>query len=335
MAVLLVAGSLTVGTGLPAVAQDPDAIVFEYRSTDSSQAGTITIREIAEDFVGFAADDPPGPGQRYVALAVRFAASPDMPFDSEPSGMRLQDVAGFMYAPAAITLAAGAPSRVLEDQRLQPGDRATGLVAFEVPRDAVIDEILYVPTPPNDPAITYRPQTGATLLTILDTVPGEVPPLGTPVTDQSPDGALAGTVTVRGITDPFTPSVPIASPLSSGLAASPPASAAIGDDKRFVLVDVVFEAAPDRGFQSAPWFIVLHDTEGNQWGYQEDTVLPPDAVLGELLNRTLGPEDRSSGVVAFVVPRSAVIDQVVYEPPYARRRIPLADVRPAESTLTR
>ena len=34
--------------------------------------------------------------------------------------------------------------------------------------------------------------------------------------------------------------------------------------------------------------------------------------------------------LAFAVPSSAVIDQVLYEPPYAVRRIPLADLTTGE-----
>ena len=84
-------------------------------------------------------------------------------------------------------------------------------------------------------------------------------------------------MTIRGVTDPFTPFIP----------SSPgprPASPVPG--MRYVLVDVVFEAAEDKLFEAAPWYIVLHDTEGNQWGY-ETGLLPPDATTRELP----GPQD--------------------------------------------
>jgi hypothetical protein len=341
---LSLAAGLLGGTGLPAVAQDPVDIVYEYTSQDGTQAGSITIREITDPFTPTASVGSPlpsaagaspsaeaalPPDQRYVGLTVRFEAAQDKRLDAEPSNLRIEDAEGYVYLPTEIPRPPDALPPDLADQPLQPGDRVSGLVGFALPKEAVIDEILYSPTPPEDPTITYRPESGATLLTIMDTLPLEVPALGTPVSDTSPDGTLAGTVTVRGITDPFVPFVSVGSPAPDGAVASPPGDDPSRPDVRYVLVDVVFEAAPDKRFQAAPWFIVLHDKQGNQWGY-ETLALPPDASIGEVANRLLGPEDRISGVVGFAVPRSAVIDRVLYEPPYAVRRVPLAKVRPTE-----
>ncbi len=94
--------------------------------------------------------------------------------------------------------------------------------------------------------------------------------------------------------------------------------------QRYVLVDVVFEAAIDKPFRVAPQFIVLHDTDGNQYGHA-NVPLGTDATR-ELLEHTLSPDDRVSGVVGFAVPQDAVIDSVIYEPPYGVRRVALAQV---------
>ncbi len=333
----LLAVALLAGTGLRVLAKDaprgPDA-VLEYSTSDGTQAGTITVRQIEDPFTGFTPDDPPGPDQRYVELTVRFEAHSDKPFDAQPSRIVIQDSDGFIWGATDINRPADALPPSVSDQGLAPGDRVTGVIGYALPTDAVIDEILYSPQPAEDPTIQYRPETGARLLTILDQLPNEVPALGTPVSDVSPDGSAAGTLTVSGITDPFTPFVPQGSPApdapgTSLAPGSPSTGAALDPDLRYVLVDVVFEADPAKPFQSAPWFIVLHDTDGNQWGYTE-IALPPDAPTREVANRRMGPDDRISGVVGFAIPKDAVIDEVIYEPPYAARRIPIADLTVAK-----
>ena len=165
---LLLAGCTVLGYGLPTLAQDPTSdIALEYSSLDGMQSGTITIRDIADDFTGFTPDGPPGPDRRFLALTVRFEAAEDKPFDAEPSRVRIQDSAGFIYGPVDISRPPDALPLVVEDQLLQPGDRVSGLIGFELPKDAVIDEIQYSPTPVEDETIQYRPRSGASCSSCL------------------------------------------------------------------------------------------------------------------------------------------------------------------------
>ena len=300
---LLIALGLVGGVGAQAIGQDPSAGpgVLTYSSGDLTQAGTIMLRDIADPFTDFRADSPPGADQRYVLLTVRFQASDDKPFEAQPSRIVLQDDAGWIWAPTSINRPVDALPPDLVDQGLGPGDRVSGAVGYVVPKDAIIDEILYSPTPPDDQDVLYRPTTGARLLPLLDQHPSVPPAMGTAVSDVSPDGRLAGTITVRGLTDPYGP--PAAVPASVPASGNPsPVEGSAPAGQRYVLVDVVFEAAIDKPFQIGPQFIVLHDTDGNQYGHA-NVPLGRDATR-ELLEHTLSPDDRVSGVVGFVDPRN-------------------------------
>lgn len=327
---LLLAVGLAGGTSVNALAQDPTSgtqPTLEYTSPDGGAAGTITVRDLADPFTDFRPDSPPAPDQRYVLLIVRFQAADDKPFNAEASRIVLQDDSGSIWTPTPVNRPVDALPPDLVDQGLAPGDRVSGVIGYVLPKDAVIDEIFYSPTPPEDQDVLYRPTSGSRLLPLLDQHPNPVPALGTAVSDVSPEGRLAGQITVRGVTDPYAPVVAGSPPAGSPAAGGPPSPAGttLGADQRYVLVDVVFEAAIDKVFMAAPQFIVLHDSDGYQYGHAEVPLAPGDATR-ELKEHTLSPDDRVSGVVGFIVPADAVIDEVIYEPPYAVRRIALADL---------
>ena len=321
------------GSGLRVLAQDPTSVTgasLEYASPDGTAAGTITIRDVMDPFVDFAPDGQPGPDQRYVLLDVRFQAADDKPFDAQATRIVLQDDAGWIWSPTPISRPADALPPNLVAQGLGPRDRISGAIGYVVSKDAVIDEILFSPAPPEGQDVLYRPTSGSRLLPLMDQHPNVVPAVGTAVPDVSPDGRLVGQVTVLGVTDPYAPTVP--GPSAALPAAGSPVPAAgptLGPDERYVLVDVAFEAAVDKVFMAAPQFIVLHDTDGYQYGHADVPLAPADAAR-ELKEHTLSPDDRVSGVVGFVVPKDAVINEVIYEPPYAVRRVALADLTMAK-----
>ncbi len=102
---LALAFGIVAATGLPAVAEDPPTTPgsgIEYVSSDGSQVGTITVREVADPFVDFAPGASPALDQRYVSLTVRFEATGDKPFDAEPSRIFIQDGNGYIYGPTDI-----------------------------------------------------------------------------------------------------------------------------------------------------------------------------------------------------------------------------------------
>ena len=298
---LLIALGLVGGVGAQAIGQDPSAGpgVLTYSSGDLTQAGTIMLRDIADPFTDFRADSPPGADQRYVLLTVRFQAK-----------QAIRSAAVAHRAPGRRRLDLGTdidqpPGGRTPTRPCRPGPwprrpcvRRGRICRAQV---ATIDEILDSPTPPDDQDVLYRPTTGARLLPLLDQHPSVPPAMGTAVSDVSPDGRLAGTITVRGLTDPDGP--PAAVPASVPASGNPsPVEGSAPAGQRYVLVDVVFEAAIDKPFEIGPQFIVLHDTDGNQYGHAN--VPLAGTPREEPLEHTLSPDDRVSGVVGFGDPRN-------------------------------
>src|SRR4051812_20893799 len=92
------------------------------------------------------------------------------------------------------------------------------------------------------------------------------PAVGTDVPYADAAAGQAGTVTVRGIEDPFT----------AYREDSPPA-----DGQRYVLLSVAFEAAEDMPFEASASRILLQDTDGFLWA-AADVPRPSDATPKEL-----------------------------------------------------
>ncbi|MCY7419907.1 MAG: DUF4352 domain-containing protein, partial [Chloroflexi bacterium] len=186
----------------------------------------------------------------------------------------------------------------LESQELEAGDRVSGAINYIVPESAIIDEVL------------YQPSSGGRVITLVDQVPEVGPPLDTDVPYSDPAGALAGLVTVRAIEDPFT----------GFREDSPP-----GVGLRYVQLNVAFEAAEDKPFEAHPSHIVLQDTEGFLWAYASIS-RPPDAKPQDLESQELEAGDRVSGAINYIVPESAIIDEVLYQPSSGGRVITLVDL---------
>ena len=146
------------------------------------------------------------------------------------------------------------------------------------------------------------------------------PAVGTPVTYVDPEGIIRGEVTVREVVDPFTdhePSYP------------PP------EGMRYVYLVTTFQAAIDQPFDAQPWQVVLQDTDGYLYSYQNvprpecRTGEPPcaagDASIPDFQGQTMAPDNRISGAITFTVPATATLDRVVYQPA-SDRLIELADL---------
>lgn len=148
------------------------------------------------------------------------------------------------------------------------------------------------------PAIAQDPSTGPA----TPAEPGT--PVAVPYVDSA--GVTHGSVLVRAIEDPFT-----------GFdAGSPPP-----EGQRYVLLTVVFEAAPDQTFTADPYAILLQDTDGflrwNAWVPRPQPVTVPD-----FQSQTLAPGDRVSGAIGYVVPAASTLSSVLFAPEY-NRYIPL------------
>ncbi len=148
------------------------------------------------------------------------------------------------------------------------------------------------------------------------TLPIADPGIGvdTDVPYVDPEGALAGIVTVREVEDPFT----------GFREDGPPA-----EGSRFVQLTVAFEASEDMPFEAHPSHILLQDTDGFLWSYTTIS-RAPDAKPKELESQGLEAGDRVSGAIDFVIPASAVIDEVLYQPSSGGRLITVAGLSGTE-----
>ena len=286
-ATMLVAFGL-LSTSVSTMAQEPPTDVgtaVAVSDPTNSSAGFITIRKVEDPYTADAQGSPPPANWRYILLTVRFEAASDKPFQAGPWFILLQDTDGHLYEYADVPRPADALPPALRSQDLSAGDRVTGAVGFAVPTGAVIARVL------------YRSDSEQQLIPLLNEVPTSVPAVafGTAVPFADPAGDQAGFITVRGMEDPFTAYLP----------ANPPAA-----DQRYVLLEASFEAAEDKPFGADPGGVLLHDSNGFLWEHAE-VVRPPEAPT-DVQGQELSPGDRVSGPIGYVVPKSAVIDQIIY-----------------------
>jgi hypothetical protein len=133
-----------------------------------------------------------------------------------------------------------------------------------------------------------------------------------PVPFVDAEGNQLGTVTIRGLEDPFTDFDP----------ARPPA-----EGQRYALLTVTFQAAEDQAFSADPRQVQLRDTAGNIY---TQTTLPrtADAVMPDLASQALAPDDRISGVIGYVLPADATVGTIVYRGD-GSRLLPISEPAPS------
>jgi len=122
--------------------------------------------------------------------------------------------------------------------------------------------------------------------------------VGTAVPYVDTDGINHGTVTIKELDDPFT-----------GFDPSQPAEAG----SRYVEMIVVFESSDDQSFDVQPYYVVVRSTDGHLYS-QAYVPRPSDAKYPVLQGQTMGPGNKISGAVDFVLPADAKIADVWFEP---------------------
>jgi hypothetical protein len=137
------------------------------------------------------------------------------------------------------------------------------------------------------------------------------PGIGNAIPFTDSDGITYGSVTIKQLEDPFTGFDP-ASPAPDGM--------------RYVALTVAFESADDQTYDADPYGVLLQDTGGFTWTLQYIR-RPADAQIPDLQAQKMAPGNRVSGIIGFIIPTSAVIDQILYTPSYYRQ-IVLADLVP-------
>jgi hypothetical protein len=314
---LIAAACLAVAGVAPVMAQDvePEAPTTEQNAasapgspeesitfvdTEGVPRGTITVREMADPFTDFDPARPPPEGQRYLQLIVTFEAAEDQSFGADPAGVVLLDQDGYLHTPSWVPRPAGAMPPDVQSQTLSPYDRVSGSITYQVPADASVVRIL------------YRSES-TRLITV--SVPGHdgAPAVGEPRVVRGADRTELGTATVRALADPYLDFEPT----------RPPAEGA-----RYVLLTMVFEAAPDAALWADPSGLFVQDDTG-RLHYPSHVPRPAGELMQDLDRQPLSPEDRVSGMVGYQVPLGVAIERVLYSPEW-NRFLSLAEVEAAD-----
>jgi hypothetical protein len=165
--------------------------------------------------------------------------------------------------------------------------------------------------PAGSAAAPVSSETAATSVTV-GSVPGDtadVSTAGTETTYVDADGITRGTITLSDVADPFTEHHPDYPP---------------DPGTRYIMITIAFAASSDQTFEADSYDLLVRDTDGYLWG-RGSVTLPAETPIPELTAQSLAPGDRTSGVVGFVVPADAVIDELLYQPE-SGRLIVLADL---------
>ena len=126
----------------------------------------------------------------------------------------------------------------------------------------------------------------------------DAPLLGSPVSYIGADGVELGTITVTDVLDPFT-EFPEGSEPEPG--------------SKYVVVHLTFEGSLEGGFEVLYYRVWAHDTAGVLWepGFP---AVPDVYPVGELSSGEIGPGDRVSGYVGYVIPDDVSVDDVFFSP---------------------
>ena len=203
--------------------------------------------------------------------------------------MVLRATDGRLYQPSYVPRLPDDLSPDLQAQSLAPGNRVSGFIGYNVPADAVIDEVLYV-------------DSGYRAVPLADLVPDAGPAAGTPVDYVTDDGASHGQYTIS-VADPFVDIDP-AYPAEAG--------------SRYVGLDVVATNPGEVPFQVTPNYFYLRDAGGNLY-YPSNVYRPADTKLPLLEGQPLAAGDRISGFLGYVVPAEAPLVAVDLWPGSSRR----------------
>lgn len=285
VATLLVAG-LLVGASPIALAQDPAGAELPFLDDQGVTRGTIQVTELHDPFEDFDPTRPAAAGQRYVGLIAMFTAAADQTFDTNPYHIVARDTDGYLYTPSYVPRPADVIVPDLQSQTLAPSNRISGFVGYIVPADAVLQDVLYLPS-------SYR---SIPLVQIGDAAG---PPLGGPIPFTATDGSQA-TITLR-LADPVTGTV------------STPA-----EGMRYVGLNVVWENTGALVYDAQPTELYLRTAAGDLY-YLTGITREDVTVVPDLAAQPLAAGDRISGFVGYAVPTDATVVAVDYWPESGRR----------------
>jgi hypothetical protein len=285
-ALLVVQGLLVSAPGL-AVAQDaPAGAEVTFTGDDGVVHGTVQIKEFHDPFQDFDPGHPAEAGQRYVGLVAVYTAADDQTFDTNPYWIVVRDTNGYLYTPTYVPRPADVIIPDLQSQTLAPGNRISGFLGYTLPADAVVQDVLYLPS-------SYRS------IPLLQVGDASGPPLGSPVPFTATDGSQA-TITLQ-LTDP-----------AAGISSTP------AEGSRYVGLTAVFENTGSTVYDAQPNELYLRTATGDLYylvGVSREDV----STLPDLGSQTLAPGDRVTGFIAYQIPADATVVAVDYWPESGRR----------------
>jgi hypothetical protein len=287
VAALLLVQGLLVGAAPAVLAQD-EAAGPELPVVDDAGVthGVLQVKELHDPFQDFDPARPAAAGQRYVGLIAVFTAADDQTFDTTPYSIIARDTNGYLYTPTYVPRPADVIVPDLQSQTLAPGNRISGFVGYTLPADAVLQDVLYLPS--TDRAIP-----------LVEAATSAGPPLGSPVPFTATDGSQA-TITIQ-LVDPAT-----------GVTNTP------AEGMRFVGMTTAFENSGSTVYDANPGDLYLRTADGYLYyptgAYREDVTTLPD-----LQAQILAPGDRVSGWVGYTIPADATVVAVDYWPESGRR----------------
>ncbi len=286
VAALLMVAGLLMGASPGVLAQDPAGPEVQFLDDEGVARGIIQIVELHDPFEDSDPARPAAAGQRYVGLIGRFTAADDQTFDTNPYYIVARDTNGYLYTPSYVPRPADVIVPDLQSQTLAPGNRISGFIGYILPADAVLQDVLYLPS-------SYRS------IPLVQIGAAAGPPIGGSIPFTATDGSQA-TITLQ-VTDPVTGTV------------STPA-----EGMRYVGLDVVWENTGALVYDAQPTELYLRTADGDLYYptglTREDTTVVPD-----LAAQPLAPGDRISGFLGYSVPTDATVVAVDYWPESGRR----------------
>lgn len=285
---------LLVGPGMAVRAQSGVGTEVPFVDPEGLTHGTILVKEVGDPYKGADPARPAPEGERYVGLSVAFTAADDQTFDANPSWVILRDTNGGLHSPTYLPRLPDDKVPDLQAQVMAPGNRISGFIGYSVPKDAVVDDVLYV-------------DSSTHALPLADLVPAAGPAAGSPV-DYVADDGTQGQFTIQ-VADPF-----------EGFDPRYPAP----EGSRYVGLSVVASNPGDAPFVVTPTHFYLRDAAGNLY-YPANVYLTEDSKLPALEGQPLAKGDRISGFVGYTVPAAAkVVAADLW--PSGSRRVTLADL---------
>lgn len=125
------------GSARPAVGT-PVTVV----GADDSQA-TVTVAKVEDPYKGFAKDDKPPKGTRYVMVTASFENTGENAFDLQVNGALLRDARGALWAPTEIRPRKKPKLGALDSIDLGRGNLVSGRLGYQVPADVELEGLYY------------------------------------------------------------------------------------------------------------------------------------------------------------------------------------------------